>query len=60
MNGYEATSLIKQYKPHLKIIAQTAYALKDEKLKAFDAGCDDYISKPTKQDLLLSMLYKHL
>ena len=60
INGYEATRLIKQHKTFLKIIAQTAYASTDEKQKAIDAGCDDYISKPTKQDLLLSMIRKHL
>jgi CheY-like chemotaxis protein len=60
INGYDATRLIKQYKPFLKIIAQTAYATTDEKQKAIDAGCDDYISKPTKQDLLLTMIRKHL
>jgi CheY-like chemotaxis protein len=60
MNGYAATRQIQQYKPHLKIIAHTAYAAQDEKQKAIDAGCCDYISKPTKQDTLLSMLNKHL
>jgi CheY-like chemotaxis protein len=60
MNGYEATRQILKHKPHLKIIAQTAYAAHDEKQKALDAGCCDYISKPTKQEALLSMLNKHL
>jgi CheY-like chemotaxis protein len=60
ISGYEASVLIKKHKPQLKIIAQTAYASHDERLKAFDAGCIDYLSKPTKQELLLSMLNKHL
>ena len=60
MNGYEATRQILQHKPHIKNKAQTAYAAQDEKQKAFDAGCCDYISKPTKQDALLSKLNKHL
>jgi PAS domain S-box-containing protein len=60
MNGYEASLQIQQHKPHLKIIAQTAYAAQEEKQKALDAGCCDYISKPTRQDALLSMLNKHL
>jgi PAS domain S-box-containing protein len=60
INGYEVTQQIRQHKPHLKIIAQTAYAESDEKQKAFEAGCIDYISKPTKQEALLSMLNKHL
>jgi PAS domain S-box-containing protein len=60
LNGYEATNQILQHKPHMKIIAQTAYASYDEKQKATDAGCVDYISKPTKRELLLSMISNHL
>lgn len=60
VNGYEATRQIQQIKPHLKIIAQTAFASHDEKQKALDAGCTDYVSKPINQHLLLAMLDKHL
>jgi PAS domain S-box-containing protein len=60
MNGYEVLHQIKQQKPSLKIIAQTAYAAHDDRQKAFDAGCIDYISKPLKRGLLLSMINKHL
>lgn len=60
INGYEATLQIKQHKPDLKIIAQTAYAAEGEKQKALNAGCIDYISKPTMQEALLTMLNKHL
>jgi CheY-like chemotaxis protein/nitrogen-specific signal transduction histidine kinase len=60
MDGYEAIQQIKQHKPNLKIIAQTAYAGFDDRQKAFDAGCIDYISKPLKRNLLLSMINKQL
>lgn len=60
INGYEATRQIRLQKSNLKIIAQTAYASETEKQKALDAGCSDYISKPLRHDLLLSMIYKHL
>jgi PAS domain S-box-containing protein len=60
ITGYEATRQIKQLNPKLKIIAQTAYAAQDDKQKAFDAGCNDYISKPLKRNILLSLLNKHL
>ncbi len=46
MSGYEATSIIKKSKPFLPIIAQTAYALPDDKARALLSGCDDYIAKP--------------
>jgi PAS domain S-box-containing protein len=60
IDGYEATRQIMQHKASLKIVAQTAYAAHDEKQKALSAGCVDYISKPTKRDVLLSVISKHL
>ena len=59
-DGYEATRQIKQHKPDIKIIAQTAYASLDEKEKALDAGCSDYISKPMDKNALLSIIKKNL
>lgn len=60
ISGYEATRQIKKQVMNVKIIAQTAFASTDDKQKAFDAGCDDYISKPLKRDSLLSLINKHL
>jgi PAS domain S-box-containing protein len=60
INGYDATHQIKLHKPGLIIIAQTAYASHEEKLKAMDAGCNDYLSKPTMKENLIAMLNKHL
>lgn len=60
ISGYEAISQIRQHKPNLLIIAQTAYAAQEEKQKAHEIGCVDYISKPLKKELLLSVICKHL
>jgi PAS domain S-box-containing protein len=60
MDGYQAAKQIKLQNPTLKIIAQTAYAAVSDKQKALDAGFTDYISKPIKVELLLSMLNKYL
>jgi PAS domain S-box-containing protein len=60
MEGYEAIRQIKNRRPQIKIIVQTAYASQTDKKKAFDAGCIDYISKPVKRELLLSMINKQL
>ena len=60
MNGYEATRQIKLQKPYIKVIAQTAFASHEDKQKAMDAGFNDYISKPLKRGLLLTMIKKHL
>ena len=58
MNGYEATKIIKQHHPEMTIIAQTAYASPEDKEKALQAGCDDFIAKPIKKSLLLETLHK--
>jgi len=60
INGYEATVMIRSKKPSLKIIAQTAYASNSEKLKALEAGCNDYIAKPIKESMLLNMINNQL
>jgi hypothetical protein len=60
MNGYEATSQIRQFNKEVVIIAQSAYALSHDRQKAIDAGCNDYISKPILKDDLLSIIHKHL
>ena len=60
ISGYEVTQLILRDKPKIKIIAQTAYASNTEHQKAIEAGCVDYISKPTKLEELLIMLKKYL
>lgn len=58
MNGYDATMEIRQFNKDVVIIAQTAYILKGDKKKAFEAGCDDYITKPFHRFVLIEMINK--
>jgi PAS domain S-box-containing protein len=60
IDGYAVTRAIHKFKPELRVVAQTAYAAYDEREKALNAGCVDYISKPIKKDTLLALIYKHL
>jgi len=60
MNGYEAIKKIREFRPSLPIIAQTAFALSNEMLKAFNAGSNDYISKPFTREQLLSIVSKNM
>ncbi len=46
MNGMDATRAIKKTKKTLPIIAQTANAISEEKQKCFEAGFDDFVTKP--------------
>lgn len=60
MNGYEATEILKKKFPKLPIVAQTAFAMSDDREKALDAGCDDYLAKPIKSKDLLSVVEKFI
>ncbi len=60
MNGYEATKIIKNSDPKLPIIAQTAFAMSDDREKALEAGCDDYLAKPIKSKDLLNIVGKYI
>lgn len=60
MDGFEATRLIRKNKPHIPIIAQTAYALSDDRERALAIGCNDLITKPFRKDYLLRKILEHL
>ena len=56
MDGFEATKFIRQEFPSLPVIALTAYSMQKEKEKAFDAGCNDVLTKPVNRVLLLKKI----
>ncbi len=56
MNGYDATRLIKEMRPGLPVIAQTAFTSAEERKKAGEAGCDAFITKPVKKNELLILM----
>ncbi|MGM0508644.1 MAG: hybrid sensor histidine kinase/response regulator [Fusobacteriota bacterium] len=60
MGGIEATIKIKKINSKIPIIAQTAYAMLEDKEKILLAGCDGYIIKPIKINRLLEELNKFL
>jgi two-component system, cell cycle response regulator DivK len=60
MNGYDATREIKKNHKSVTIIAQTAFAMSDDRTKALEAGCDDYLAKPIRSKDLLETVKKYL
>ncbi len=60
MNGYEATKIIKEFKPNIPIIAQTAFTMINEKEESLRSGCDAYITKPINKRKLLEIIDKYL
>jgi len=60
-DGYEATRRIKA-NPGLSpipIIAVTSYALSGDDVKAFEAGCDAYVTKPFSPRALLAKIREY-
>jgi PAS domain S-box-containing protein len=59
-SGYNAIARLRELKPKIRILAQTAYATSEEQLKAIEKGCDDFISKPISKQLLFIKIDKLL
>ena len=58
--GFEATKEIKNIRPQLPVIAETALAFPQDKRKAKEAGCDDFITKPIEIEDLFDKMVKFL
>ncbi|MBK8808591.1 MAG: response regulator [Bacteroidales bacterium] len=56
LNGIEATKQIKAFRNDIIIIAQTAYAMSNDKDIAMNAGCDAYLTKPINPRELISII----
>lgn len=55
MDGHTAAKQIKQISPHMRIIAQSAYAL-DKEIEMYSDVFDDYITKPINKNELIKKL----
>ena len=53
MDGFTLAKKIRKRDEKMPIIFLTAKSLKDDKLKGFDLGADDYITKPFDEDELV-------
>lgn len=60
ISGYEATTQIRLTDQTLPIIAQTAYAMAEDRQKCMEVGCNDVLVKPIRMDEVLSTVAKYL
>jgi len=64
MNGHDATRKIREVEKelgkHTPIIGVTAHAITNDKEKCFEAGMDDYLSKPISPKALIEKITKWL
>ena len=58
LDGWEATRRLKADfgTRHIPVIALTAHAMSSDRDKAFEAGCDDYDTKPVDMPRLLGKI----
>lgn len=60
INGMEAAQKIKKQRPDLPIIAQTAYAMQNEKIEILKAGCDAILTKPLMEDNVMDTINDYI
>ena len=62
MNGYEATKIIRSLDREdakvIPIIAMTANAFTEDRIRAKEAGMDEHVAKPVDVELLLKVIHK--
>ena len=62
MNGYEATKMIRSLDredaKEVPIIAMTANAFTEDRIRAKEAGMDEHIAKPVDMELLVKIIHK--
>ena len=56
MDGYRATARLRSLGYRGRIIALTAHAMKDDRQKCLDAGCDEYVAKPIDRERFLAIV----
>ncbi len=62
ISGWDATRALKAdaFTRSIPVIALTAHAMAEDRKRAFDAGCDDYDTKPVDFQRLLSKIQSFL
>lgn len=60
MDGYEATKVIRGFRPTLPVVALTAYAQASDRDRALAEGCVGHISKPVDRTQLYNVIEQFL
>ena len=60
IGGLDAIKQIKFINSSIPVIVQTAFILNNEKEECFEAGADDFITKPIDPHRLIEVLQKFL
>lgn len=56
MDGYAATQELRSLGFRPPIVALTAHAMKEDRQRCLDAGCDEYLTKPINSQVLFAVM----
>lgn len=56
LDGYAATKQLREMGYQGSIVALTAHAMREDRQRCYDAGCDGYLSKPFSRDTLVEVV----
>lgn len=59
-DGIEATKKIKELRPGLPVIIQTAYPSRENKKRSEEAGCSEFLEKPINRKELLTAISNYI
>ncbi len=60
MDGFTAIREIRKVKPDIPVIVETAFSDDKTRRKAYEAGCNDFLTKPITRRLLANALKSYL
>ena len=62
LDGYETTRRIKatELGANTRVVALTASAFEEDRRRVLDAGCDDFVRKPFREEDIFDVLERHL
>jgi len=58
IDGYEVARKIRAFNNKIPIVVISAFASQGDREKAFECGCNDYIAKPLRKEILLAAIDK--
>lgn len=60
MDGLTASKLIREFRPNLPVIAQTAFAMPGDRENAIRSGINNYIEKPIVKKQLMLLIINYI